>query len=85
MYMECLFEVSKAENGFVLECKVPIKSKDKKGGEGLCMPHSGEVKYVCKDIDDLFSKIKEVVPKLDMEYTSVDAFDKAFKAATMED
>lgn len=85
MYMECLFEVSKAENGFVMECKVPIKQKESKDKDTICCNPSGEVKYVCQSVDDLFAKIKEVLPKLDMEYSSVDAFDKAFKAATMED
>ena len=90
MYMETLFEVSKAENGFILECKVPIRRKPEKStGRGDApvehYPSCGEVKYVCEDMDKLFTKIKEVLPKLDVSYSSEDAFDKAFKAAAMED
>ena len=87
MYCEEIFSVSKAENGFVIECCCPIREdKKSKGAMDCCSPRSeGEVKYVVSNVDELVAKIKEVLPKLDVTYNSQDAFDKAFKAATMED
>ena len=87
MYCEEILKISKAENGFVLCACVPIKEEKKGKDMGCCISGAseGEVKYVVKDENELFAKIKEVLPKLDTTYTSQDAFDKAFKAATMED
>lgn len=87
MYCEEILKISKAENGFILEACCPIKEEPKKGAKMEMMPcckKEGEVRFVVAGVPELLAKIKEILPKLDVSYSSEDEFDKAFKAATME-
>jgi hypothetical protein len=86
MYCEEILKISKAETGFILEACAPIKEK-KSANSGLscCGPSEGTVRFIAKDESELFAKITEILPKLDVSYSSAEAFDKAFKAATMEE
>ena len=84
MYMEKMLGVSKAENGYVVECHVPIKPDKKKDGKAMCdcYPGSSEKQYIAKDMDEVHSIIKKVMPLLDMDYKSEDEFDAAFGEAS---
>jgi len=79
MYMKKMLEIGKAENGYVVECRVPIKEKKEKD-----MPVTqgmAEKQYIAEDIDGVAKIIQNIMPMLDEKFTSEDEFDKAFKDA----
>ena len=84
MYMKRMLEVGKAENGYVVECRVPIKKKEKSANKELCVdyPGSTEKQYIASDAKEVGTLIKKLMPMLDDEFTSEDEFDAAFEKAT---
>ena len=81
MYLNRALSVCIAENGFVIEINVPIKSKEKKGE--VEWDRTQNKQYVVTNAAEIAPMIEKLVPLLDLEYTSEDEFDKAFdKAAT---
>ena len=84
MYMERMLGISKAENGYVVECHVPMKPEKQKEGKDMVSmyPGSCEKQYIAKDMDDVFAIVKRVMPMLDTEYKSEDEFDEAFNKAS---
>lgn len=80
MYMKRMVEIGQAENGFVLECRVPIKPKKKSDSKELCCdyPGSSEKQYIAKDTGDVIAILSRLLPMLDDEYTSEDEFDATF-------
>lgn len=84
MYMTRMIEVSKATNGYVLECRVPLKPEAKSTNkmDTCCSPSSScEKQYVAKDAKEVAELIADVMPLLDGDYKTEDEFDSAFKAA----
>ena len=83
MYMQKMLGVSKAENGYVVECYVPVKLDDDEKG---VMPYTeNECKqYIAKDMAEVSALIAKLMPLLDMEYKSEDDFDAAFKKGAKE-
>jgi hypothetical protein len=86
MYMTRMIEVSKATNGYVLECRVPLKPEAKstsKMDTCCCGPSGGscEKQYVAKDAKEVADLIADIMPLLDGDYKTEDEFDSAFKAA----
>lgn len=83
MWMERMLGISKAENGYVVECHVPIKPEKKKESKDVIAeyPGSREKQYIAKDLDEVFSIVNKVMPMLDMDYKSEDEFDAAFHEA----
>jgi hypothetical protein len=82
MYMNKLLEVSKAENGFVVSCTVPIKPDKKSEGKSMqCCVDESCKQFVAKDESEVAALITKLMPMLDMEYTTEDDFDKAFDKA----
>lgn len=80
MYMRRMFSVGSVENGFVVECQVPIKPKSKKSSRELCecYPGSTEKQYIAKDAKAALDIIEKLMPLLDSEFTSEDEFNAAF-------
>lgn len=80
MYMKRMLEIGMVENGFVVECRVPIKPKEKKESKELveCYPGSSEKQYVAKDAKEAITIVEKLMPMLDTEFTSEEEFDTAF-------
>ena len=83
MYMKRMLEIGQASNGFVIECRVPIKPKEKKNNEKMYCdyPGSSEKQYIAKDAAEVVKIIEKLMPMLDDKFTSEEEFDKAFDAA----
>ena len=83
MYMKRMLEIGQASNGFVIECRVPIKPKGKKNNDGLCCeyPGSSEKQYIAKDAAEVVSLIEKLMPMLDDSFTTEEEFDVAFDKA----
>lgn len=89
MYMSRMLEVGKAANGFVIECRVPLKPEAKstaKMDSCCCVSGSSscEKQYIAKDAKELAEIISDVIPLLDGDYKTESDFDKAFSEATSE-
>ena len=76
----CMVEIDKAENGYVIEVRVPLKEDAKSSPmmDSCCVE---EKKYVAKDAAEVIDLIEDILPLLDSEYTDESAFDKAFDKA----
>lgn len=88
MYMNKMVSIGKAENGYVIECTVPIKKKEKKNNSDMIgeYPGSSEKKYIAKEAKDVVAIIEKLMPMLDDKFTSEKEFDMAFnKAAGVKD
>ena len=81
MYMNRMIEIGKADNGYVIECRVPFKAKEGKKGESVAYEPVGEKKYVAKDLEAVTALVGKLMPMLDETYTSEDEFNKAFESA----
>lgn len=77
--MKNMLKIGKAENGYVVECQVPIKEKKEK--DTPMMHDMAEKQYIAEDIDGVAKIIQNIMPMLDEEFSSEDEFDKAFKNA----
>lgn len=84
MYMNRMVEIGKASNGYVIECRVPIKAKDKENGKDMveAYPGSTEKQYIAKDLAEVIDIVGKLMPMLDDTFTSEDQFDLAFKEAS---
>lgn len=84
MYMKRMLEIGVAENGFVVECRVPIKKKSKKESKEICCdyPGSTEKQYIAKDAAEVTALVEKLMPLLDDEFSSEDEYDQAFDKAT---
>ena len=82
MYMTRMIEVSKATNGYVLECRVPLKPESKSSAKmDMCCSSSAERQYVAKDAKEVADLIADIMPLLDGDYKTEDDFDSAFAEA----
>lgn len=83
MYMNKMITVGRAENGFVIECQVPVK-KDKRDEVDETMASysmDNEKQYVAKDADEATTLVEKLLPLLDDTFTSEDEFNAAFDKA----
>jgi hypothetical protein len=88
MYMKRMLEIGQASNGFVIECRVPIKRAEKKNNKEMIdsYPGSCEKQYIAKDTKEVSEIIGKLMPMLDDKFTSEEEFDMAFnKAAGVKD
>ena len=83
MHLNRAVTIAIADNGFVIECRVPIKPKEKKNSDKMCCdyPGSSEKQYIAKDADEVATIIQKLMPMLDDKFTSEEEFDAAFKQA----
>lgn len=83
MYMKRMLEIGQATNGFVVECRVPIKPKEKEKGKSMMMdyPGSSEKQYIAKDLSEVAALVGKLMPLLDDKFTSEEEFDAAFEKA----
>lgn len=83
MYMKRMLEIGQASNGFVVECRVPIKPKEKKKGSDIVSeyPGSSEKQYIAKDMTEVTALVGKLMPLLDDKFTSEEEFDAAFDKA----
>lgn len=83
MYMKRMLEIGQATNGFVVECRVPIKKSEKKKSNEVCSeyPGSSEKQFVAKDAEEVVALITKLMPLLDDTFTSEDEFNAAFDKA----
>lgn len=83
MYMKRMLEIGQVTNGFVVECRVPIKHDKKKDADNMpcCVSESSEKQYIAKDAAEVSKLIEKLMPMLDMEYTSEEEFNSAFDKA----
>lgn len=87
MYMDRVLEVSKASNGFVVACSVPLKNDAKSTGKmDMCCTSGSSVnkQYIAKDAKEVGDIIEDLMPLLDADYKTESDFDKAFEEATNE-
>jgi hypothetical protein len=86
MYMDRCVEVSKAENGFVVACTVPLKPAAKSSSKmvSCCSDNSANKQYLAKTASEAADLLEDILPLLDTDYTTEAAFDAAFKKATAE-
>ena len=83
MYMKKMVEIGQAANGYVIECRAPIKPKKEKDMKDVCCeyPGSTEKQFIAKDIDEAVAIFTKILPLLDDKFTSEEEFDKAFESA----
>lgn len=83
MYMKRMIEIGQASNGYVVECRIPLKPEKKKEGRELvdAYPGSCEKQYVAKTTDEVVKIMTKLMPLLDESFASEDAFDSAFEEA----
>jgi len=81
MYMKRMLEIGKAENGFVVECKVPIKPKNASDQAIWC--DAGK-QYVAKDLVEVTELVGKLMPLLDGDFTSDEEFDAAYEKAVKQ-
>jgi len=83
MYMKKMVEIGQAANGYVIECRAPIKPKKEKDMKSVCSdyPGSTEKQFIAKDIDEAVGIVTKILPLLDDKFTSEEEFDKAFESA----
>jgi hypothetical protein len=81
MFMKRILEIGLAENGYVVECRVPIKPE--KTDEELDLIRCGEKQYVAKDVPELVDLVEKITPMLDIEFSTEDEFNEAFDKAAM--
>lgn len=85
MYMSKMLSIGKVDNGFVIECQVPLKKDSKKSKEmDVCCSSSCEKQYIAKDAAQAAKLIQDMIPLLDAEYKSENEFDSAFDEAAGE-
>lgn len=77
MYMKRMLEIGVAENGYVIDCRVPVKRGG--GTEPGCCCDSGEKQFVAKTVGEVGELIAELIPALEGTYTDEDEFDAAFE------
>jgi hypothetical protein len=83
MYIERIIEVGKASNGLIISCNVPLK-KDAKATSKMESCGCGDNcqrQYIAKDAKEAGDIIADLMPLLDQDFTTEDAFDKAFDSA----
>jgi len=84
MYMDWIIEISKATNGFVLSCNVPLKPDAKKTDKmSVCCSDSSSTnrQYIAKDAKEVADLVGDIMPLLDQDFKTEDEFDAAFDAA----
>lgn len=83
MYMNKMIEIGKAENGYVVECRVPFKEDKNKEEKGMIAEYPGscEKKYVAKGLKEVTALVTKLMPMLDEDYKSEEDFDQAFSEA----
>jgi len=81
--MKQMLEIGKADNGYIIEVRVRFKQENKKESKEVMVdyPGSDEKQFIAKDLKELNSIIKKVMPLLDEEFTSEEEFDAAFTEA----
>lgn len=86
MYMKQMLEIGKAANGYVIECRVPIKPEEKKNAKDMCCcyPGSCEKQFIAKDTLEVLAIMTKLMPMLDEDYASESEFDKAFESAALK-
>ncbi len=86
MYMKRMLEIGQASNGYVVECRVPIKpKKEKENKDMVCdYPGSSEKQFIAKDAEDVVDIIKKLMPMLDDTYSSEEEFNNAFDKAAKQ-
>lgn len=79
-YIEEMVTIGKAENGYVLNVRVPYKDDDK---DECCMPYEDRHKNIlCKDLNDLTTRLKKLLPALTDKMSADDEFEQAFTEST---
>ena len=83
MYMKRMIEIGQASNGYVVECRVPIKPEKKEKGKEIeyAYPGSCEKQYIAKSTQEVVDIMTRLMPLLDESFATEDAFDSAFEEA----
>jgi hypothetical protein len=82
--MHQMLVIGKADNGYVVEVRVPLKPKKSKEGKEndcICCEPSADKQYIVKEMSEISALIEKIMPMLDDDFSSEDEFDKAFKDA----
>ena len=80
-----MIKIDKADNGYVIECTIPLKSDAKASDKmAICCCPNCEKKYIAKDINEVIDLIEDILPLLDEDYSNEDDYDKAYDDATNE-
>jgi len=84
MYMDRVIEISKASNGFVVSCNVPLKPDTKKSDKmtSCCMDSSTNRQYIAKDATEVADLVTDIMPLLDQDFKTEAEFDDAFDKAS---
>lgn len=81
-YIEEMVTIGKAENGYVLNVRVPYKETDDDSPE-CCVPYEERHKNIlCKDLNDLTARLKKLLPALTDKMSADDEFEQAFTEST---
>lgn len=82
MYIEEMVTIGRAENGYVLNVRVPYKAKEKNGYDSpVCCEREDKV-ILCKDIAEVATKLEKLLPALKDEMDASEAFEEAFEEAS---
>ena len=83
MYMKRMIEIGQASNGYVVECRVPLKPEKKEKGKEIehDYPGSCEKQYIAKSPQEVVDIMTKLMPLLDDEFTDEESFDAAFNEA----
>jgi hypothetical protein len=78
-----MFEIGQAANGYVIECRVPIKSKKREDAKNMISEYPGscEKQFIAKTMEDVSTLISKLLPMMDDSFNSEEEFDKAFDKA----
>jgi len=88
MYIDQMISIGKMANGYIVECRVPLK-KDAKSSDKMssccCVSnYSCEKQYIAKDLKEVIELVGDVMPLLEEDFSKESEFDKAFEEATKE-
>lgn len=76
-----MIEIERVLNGYVIECRAPIKPEEKDNADSMvsCYPGSEEANFVAKDEAEVVEIVQKLMPMLDVTFTSEDEFNMAFE------
>lgn len=84
MYSEEMISIGKIENGYLIQVRVPYKSDSDECG--CCVhPSSQEKQFHVADVDELNTKLKELLPALEDKMDAEAVFKNTFKEAAKDE
>ena len=81
MYMNKCIEISKAENGYVVEVCVPMADSQDTGEDMPVSTADNGKQFIAKDVAEVQRLIAKLMPLMETDFSTMDAFTAAFDKA----